>query len=44
LIEGVVLDDPGKFEAEFDRCVRAAGRALKTRTTKVAASIEGGAA
>lgn len=44
LIESVVLDDPKKFEAEFDRCVRAAGRALATRTSEAAAAIEEGAA
>jgi hypothetical protein len=44
LIEKVVLDDPKKFEAEFDRCVRAAGRALATRTSEAAASAEEGGA
>jgi MoxR-like ATPase len=44
LIEKVVLDDPKKFEAEFDRCVRAAGRALATRTSEAAASPEEGVA
>ena len=44
LVENVLLDDPKKFEAEFDRCVRAAGRALTTRTSEAVASLEEGAA
>ena len=44
LIEKVILDDPKKFEAEFDRCVRAAGRALATQTSAAAALVEEGAA
>jgi hypothetical protein len=40
LIEKVVLDDPKKFEVEFDRCVRAAGRALASRVSESAASVE----
>ena len=44
LVENVLLDDPKTFEAEFDRCVRAAGRALTTRTSEAVASLEEGAA
>lgn len=44
LIEKVVLDDPKKFEAEFDRCVRAAGRALAGRASGAADSVEEGVA
>ena len=45
LIENVVLDDPKEFEAEFNRCVRVAARALEREVRRTEdAELEGDSA